>query len=127
MNALAARGDLVLENDRVRLVLDALDAPHYLAPTGGTMLDFVPKGGTSDDELNQIFQATGILPATRSARRASTSTTTPPSTSPSWSAACSTVGRGRASSRGTSFAPASPVCASGRSSSTAAASPRRSS
>jgi hypothetical protein len=62
MNALAARGDLVLENDRVRLVLDALDAPHYLAPTGGTMLDFVPKGGTSDDELNQIFQATGILP-----------------------------------------------------------------
>lgn len=66
LDALAAAGDYVLENDRARLVIDAIDAPHYLAPTGGTLLDLVPRGGArpsrSDDELNQIFQATGILP-----------------------------------------------------------------
>jgi len=64
MNALAAPGDIVLQNDRVRLVLDALDAPHYLAPTGGNILDFVPRGGSpsSDDELNHVFTAVGILP-----------------------------------------------------------------
>ena len=35
-DALAAAGDVVLRNDRVVAVLDALDHPHYVAPTGGT-------------------------------------------------------------------------------------------
>ena len=64
VDALAAPGDLLLENDRVRLVLDGLGAPHYISPSGGGLLDFVPRGasGSGDDELNHVYQATGILP-----------------------------------------------------------------
>ncbi len=63
-DALAAVGDIVLQNDHFRLVLDGLGAPHYLAPSGGAVLDFSPRGagGKGDDELNQVFQAVGILP-----------------------------------------------------------------
>lgn len=64
MNALGAPGDLLLQNDRLTVVIDALEAPHFLAPTGGNVLDLVPRGATrtSDDELNYVFTATGILP-----------------------------------------------------------------
>lgn len=65
MDALAARDDIVLENDRVRLVLDALASPHYLAPSGGNVLDLVPRGGegrAAEDELNHVYTAVGILP-----------------------------------------------------------------
>lgn len=62
-DALAARGDLLLENGKMALVLDGLGAPHYLAPSGGAVLDFVPKGGhRGEDDINQITQVVGILP-----------------------------------------------------------------
>jgi hypothetical protein len=37
--AALAAGDLVLSSSRVRAVFDAMDAPHALAPSGGTLLD----------------------------------------------------------------------------------------
>jgi hypothetical protein len=56
-----AGGDLVLSNARVKAVFDALDTPHALAPSGGSLIDLVPAAG-ADDGLNQVFQAVGILP-----------------------------------------------------------------
>ncbi len=61
IDALASIGDVVLENDRVIAVIDALDHPHYLAPSGGTLIDLATKEA-DDDSLNQILQATGLLP-----------------------------------------------------------------
>ena len=71
-DALAATGDVLLRNDRLRLVLDGLGAPHFLSPSGGAVLDLSPVDGAGggDDGINQIFQAVGILPgdAVRSTR-----------------------------------------------------------
>lgn len=70
-DALAATGDIVLSNDRVVAVFDALDHPHYVAPTGGALLDLGPILETtpaqalargSNDGLRNLFQATGLLP-----------------------------------------------------------------
>jgi hypothetical protein len=58
----AARGDWVLENGQVRAVFDALDAPHGLAPSGGSLIDLEPADGSAPDALNEIYQAVGILP-----------------------------------------------------------------
>lgn len=52
--------DLLMTNGVVTLVLDALDQPHDLAPTGGNVLDFGPSGGVDDSNL--IYQIAGILP-----------------------------------------------------------------
>lgn len=60
VDALAARGDIVMANDRARIVLDALDAPHALAPTGGNILDLT--AGASGDAINLVYHAVGILP-----------------------------------------------------------------
>ncbi|MEQ1502023.1 MAG: CehA/McbA family metallohydrolase [Myxococcota bacterium] len=57
---LASPGDLVLRNDRVVAVLDALDHPHFLAPTGGSLLDLAPRNG--EDGIPNLIQATGLLP-----------------------------------------------------------------
>lgn len=62
LDALAAAGDLALENAGIIVVLDALHSPHYLSPSGGTILDLVPRNVGSGDQLNQVFQAAGILP-----------------------------------------------------------------
>ncbi|MBX3207862.1 MAG: PHP domain-containing protein [Labilithrix sp.] len=63
LDAAAARGDVVLANDRVRLVLDAIDAPHALAPTGGNVIDLTPSSAANgEDGLNLLYQAVGILP-----------------------------------------------------------------
>lgn len=59
-DVLGAPGDVVLRNDRVVAVLDALDHPHYIAPAGGSLLDLAPVGG--QDGLRNVFQATGLLP-----------------------------------------------------------------
>jgi hypothetical protein len=61
IDALAAAGDVVLRNSRLTAVFDALDHPHYLAPTGGTLLDLTSAKG-DDDSLNDLFQGTGLLP-----------------------------------------------------------------
>jgi hypothetical protein len=60
-NALGAPGDLLLGNDRVVAVIDALDNPNYLATSGGNLLDLGTRGG-DDDNLNQILEGVGILP-----------------------------------------------------------------
>lgn len=61
LDALASEGDVLLENDRVKLVIDAIDHPHLIAPTGGSIIDFVPQDGR-DDGLDSLFTATGLLP-----------------------------------------------------------------
>jgi hypothetical protein len=53
-------GDLILSNGQVTAVLDALDTPHDLAPTGGNLLDFGPTG--ERDEMVATYQIAGILP-----------------------------------------------------------------
>jgi hypothetical protein len=63
-DAAAARADVLLANDRVRLVLDAIDAPHALAPSGGNVIDLSPGTVTPNgaDALNVVFHGVGILP-----------------------------------------------------------------
>lgn len=56
----ASVGDLVIENDLVTAVIDAIDHPHHLAPSGGNLLDLAPRGG--GDHLNLLYTITGILP-----------------------------------------------------------------
>jgi hypothetical protein len=60
--AAAAEGDYVMENDLIRVVLDAPDHPAGLAPSGGSILDMSPLGNASGDQLNGIVQSTGLLP-----------------------------------------------------------------
>ena len=65
LDAIAARGDILLGNSRMAAVIDAVDAPHYLAPTGGVLIDLVPRHNgvmSSGDELNQMLASVGILP-----------------------------------------------------------------
>ncbi|MBX3229620.1 MAG: PHP domain-containing protein [Labilithrix sp.] len=59
-DALATRGDVLLANDRVQIVLDAIGAPHALAPTGGNVIDL--SAGASGDTLNLLYHAVGVLP-----------------------------------------------------------------
>ncbi len=61
MDTLASPGDYVLSNDRVTAVIDALDHPHYLAPTGGSLLDLTTVGA-DNDSLRNVFQVVGLLP-----------------------------------------------------------------
>jgi hypothetical protein len=60
--SLAAAGDFVLENDRVRAIIDAIEHPQGLAPTGGTLADLSPLDMGSGDQLNGVSQAVGVLP-----------------------------------------------------------------
>jgi hypothetical protein len=50
-------GDFLLENDRMRAILDRVDRPHGFAASGGNVLDAAPRGGT--DLLRQVFTAFG--------------------------------------------------------------------
>lgn len=65
LNALAARGDVLIGNSRMLAVIDAPGSPHHLATSGGSLLDLVARNGdeTSADDLNQMLQTVGILPA----------------------------------------------------------------
>lgn len=58
--ALAASGDVVIENGVIVAVIDALEHPHYVAPTGGNLLDLSTLAG--DDSLSHVFSAVGLLP-----------------------------------------------------------------
>jgi len=60
--ALAAEGDYLLENDLVRVVLDAPDHPHFIGPSGGAILDLAPIGQSLGDQTNAIYHAAGVLP-----------------------------------------------------------------
>lgn len=59
--ALGSPGDILLRNDRVEVVIDALDHPHYLGPTGGGILDMTTVGADADS-MRHIVQVTGVLP-----------------------------------------------------------------
>ena len=59
--ARATAGDVLLGNDRVVAVIDAVDRPRHLATSGGNVLDLGTRGG-DDDNLDQVLQAVGILP-----------------------------------------------------------------
>ncbi len=59
--ALGSVGDIVLGNDQVVAVIDALDHPHYLGPTGGGILDLATRRGDADS-MRHIVQVTGVLP-----------------------------------------------------------------
>lgn len=61
LDALGAEGDVLLENDRVRVVIDAIDHPHFVAPSGGSILDFVTRAKNVDG-LENVFTGTGLLP-----------------------------------------------------------------
>ncbi len=61
LDALGSPGDVLLSNDVVVAVIEALDHPHYLAPAGGALLD-LGTVGDDNDSLRHIFQATGVLP-----------------------------------------------------------------
>ena len=61
LDALVSPGDVVLRNDQVIAVIDAIDHPHYVAPTGGNLLDLAAADGTGDS-LTHLFQAVGLLP-----------------------------------------------------------------
>ena len=65
--ALAAEGDYLLENDLVRVVLDAPDHPHSIGPSGGAILDLAPLVASPlvpnpGDQTNAIYHAAGVLP-----------------------------------------------------------------
>ncbi len=60
-STLAAPGDVVLQNDRVWVVIEAIDHPHYLAPSGGGIVD-MGTGVRDDDTLRGLVQGTGLLP-----------------------------------------------------------------
>ncbi|HXU63900.1 MAG TPA: CehA/McbA family metallohydrolase [Polyangia bacterium] len=60
--ALAGRGDFVLENDQLRVVLDGPGDPHFLAPSGGSILDLAPLGTSGGDQINAISHVAGLLP-----------------------------------------------------------------
>jgi hypothetical protein len=61
IDALGAIGDLLLKNDRIVAVIDAIEHPHHVVPSGGAILDLATIGG-DNDSINHIFQATGFLP-----------------------------------------------------------------
>jgi hypothetical protein len=60
--ARGVRGDIVLENDLVRVVLAGPGHAADLAPTGGWIVDLAPKAAGSGDQINSIYQAAGLLP-----------------------------------------------------------------
>ena len=61
LDTLASPGDVLMANDQVELVIEALDHPHYLGPTGGGVVDFGTLGA-DNDSMRGVIQATGVLP-----------------------------------------------------------------
>jgi hypothetical protein len=61
LDAMGAIGDFLLRNARVEAVIDNLDHPADLAPTGGALLDLANRD-RDDDAINHILQAVGALP-----------------------------------------------------------------
>lgn len=60
LSALGAIGDFRLSNDRIVAIVEGLDHPHYLGPSGGNLIDLTTRDGP--DVLPHMFQATGLLP-----------------------------------------------------------------
>lgn len=62
LNALGARGDILLGNDRAVAVLAGLGTTHLLDPGGGSLIDLSARG-KNNDGINQVLPVVGILPA----------------------------------------------------------------
>jgi len=62
LNALGARGDILLGNDRAVAVIAGIGNTNLLDPNGGSLLDLSARG-KDNDGLNQVLQVVGILPA----------------------------------------------------------------
>lgn len=60
LQALGSLGDYRLANDRVVAIIEGLGHPHYLAPSGGSLIDLTTVDGS--DTMPHMFQATGLLP-----------------------------------------------------------------
>jgi len=60
LQALGSLGDYRLANDKIVAIVEGLDHPHYLAPSGGSLIDLTTVGGP--DVMPHMFQATGLLP-----------------------------------------------------------------
>lgn len=60
IQALGSIGDFRLANDKIVAIVEGLDHPHYLAPSGGSLIDLTTQGGP--DTMPHMFQATGLLP-----------------------------------------------------------------
>lgn len=61
MDALGSPGDYLLGNDQVVAVIEGLDHPHYISPTGGQMIDLATRDG-ANDSMRHLFTAVGLLP-----------------------------------------------------------------
>ncbi|HEX8437095.1 CehA/McbA family metallohydrolase [Archangium sp.] len=61
LNALGARGDILLGNDRAVAVIAGIGNNHLLDPNGGSLLDLSARG-KDNDGLNQVLHVVGILP-----------------------------------------------------------------
>lgn len=61
LDSMGTVGDFLLRNSRVEAVIDSLDHPADLAPTGGALLDIANRD-RDDDAINHVFQAVGALP-----------------------------------------------------------------
>ena len=62
LDAIAAVGDFMLENNRVVAVIDGLTQRSYIAPGGGTIIDLSTRND-HNDTINSIFHTTGVGPA----------------------------------------------------------------
>ncbi|HYO56324.1 CehA/McbA family metallohydrolase [Archangium sp.] len=62
LNALGARGDILLGNDQAVAVISGIGTPHLLDPGGGSLIDLSVRG-KDNDGLNQVLPVVGILPA----------------------------------------------------------------
>lgn len=60
-NGLGAKGDVLLSNGVVDVVIADLGTQNYLDPNGGSVLDLSP-AGQAKDTVNNIFQVVGVLP-----------------------------------------------------------------
>lgn len=61
LDALAAEGDIVLDNGVALAVIDALDNANFVSTSGGMLLDLAT-AGDDNDAINHVFQVTGALP-----------------------------------------------------------------
>jgi len=61
LNALGARGDILLANDRAVAVIAGIGNTNLLDPNGGSLLDLSARG-KDNDGINQVMQIVGILP-----------------------------------------------------------------
>jgi hypothetical protein len=65
-NAVGSPGDWMLRNRNVLVVISDLDHPHFIAPTGGNIVDVATwtRDGNlrQDDSVRNVYQVGGLLP-----------------------------------------------------------------